>query len=88
MESFSNAKKTLYIKFHHGHHMNEITQYTIFLGNDKLKWYLQVKHLGQTFNCCADGVHRKGQFLVCVNSIITQFGFAHPVCQLKLIVTL
>ncbi len=43
-----NAKKTLCImciKFHHGHHVNEITWYTICLGNDKLKWYSQVKHL-------------------------------------------
>ncbi len=31
-----NAKKTLCIEFHHGHHMNDITQYTIVLGNDKL----------------------------------------------------
>ncbi len=69
-----NAKKTLYIKFHHGHHVNEITQYTIFLGNDKLKWYSQVKHLGHTFNCCinfsADVAYRIGQFIGCVNSII------------------
>ncbi len=58
-----NAKKTLCIKFHRGHHVNEITQYTIFLGNDKLKWNLQVKHLGHTFNCCvnvsADVAYRK-----------------------------
>ncbi len=46
-----NAKKTLCIKFHHGHRVNEITQYTIFLGNDNLKWYSQVKHIGHTFNC-------------------------------------
>ncbi len=59
-----NAKKTLCIKLHHGHHVNEITQYTIFLGNDKLKWYSQVMHLGHTFNCCvnfsADFAYRKG----------------------------
>ncbi len=71
--------------------MNEITQYTIFLCNDKLKWYSQGKHLGYTFNCCvhfsADVAYRKGQFIGCVNSIITQFGFAHPDCQLKLFVT-
>ncbi len=71
--------------------MNEITQYTIFLGNDKLKWYSQVKQLGHTFNCCvnfsADVTYRKGQFIGCVNSIITQFGFAHPLCKLKLLVT-
>ncbi len=86
-----NAKKTLCIKFHHGHLVNEITQYTIFLSNDKLKWYSQVKHLGHTFNCCvnfsADVTYRKGQFIGCVNSIITQFGCAHPVCKLKLLVT-
>ncbi len=68
-----------------GHHVNRITQYTIFL--DKLKWYLQVKHPGYTFNCCvnfsANVAYRKGQFIGCVNSIITQFGFAHPVYKLK-----
>ncbi len=71
--------------------MNEITQYTIFLGNDKLKWYLQVKDIGHTFNCCvnisADVAYRKGQFIGGVNSIITQFGFAYPVCKIKLLVT-
>ncbi len=75
------------IKFHHGHHVNEITEYIIFLGNDKLKWYSQVKHLGHTFNCCvnlsADVAYRKGQLIGCVNSIITQFGFAHQVCKLN-----
>ncbi len=69
----------------------QITQYTIFLGNDKLKQYSQVKHLGHTFNCCvnisADVVYRKGQFIGCVNSTITQFGFAHLVCKLKLLVS-
>ncbi len=76
-----NANKTLCITFHHGHHVNEITQYTIFLGNDKLKWNLQVKHLGHTFNCyvhvSVDVAYRKGQFI----------GFAHPVCKLKLLLT-
>ncbi len=76
-----NAKKTLSIKFYHGHHVNEITMYTIFLGNDKLKWYSQVKHHGGTFNCCiifsVDVAYRKRQFISCVNSIIIQFGFAH-----------
>ncbi len=51
----------------------------------------QAKHLGHTCNCCvnfsADLAYKKGQFIGCVNSIITQFGFAHPVCKLKLLVT-
>ncbi len=70
-----NAKKTLGIKLQHGHHVNEITQYTIFLGNNKLKWYSQVKHLGHTFNCCVNVsayvAYRKGQFIGCVNNSIT-----------------
>ncbi len=57
-------RRLVCIKFHYGHHVNEITQYTIFLGNDKLKWYLQIKLLGHTFNCCenfyADVSYRKG----------------------------
>ncbi len=36
---------------YHGRHVNEITQCTIFLGNDKLKWYSEVGH---TFNCCVN----------------------------------
>ncbi len=56
-----------------------------FLGNDKLKRYSQVKDIGHTFNCCvnvsADAAYRKGQFIGCVNSIITQFGFAHSTCN-------
>ncbi len=66
----------------------EITQYPVYLGLDKLQWYSQVKHLGHIFNCCssfsADVANRKRQFIGCVNSMITQFGFAHPVCQMKL----
>ncbi len=85
------AKKSLCIKFHHRHHVNEITQYTIFLGNEKLKWYSQVKHIDHTFNCCincsADVACRKGQFIGCVNGIITQFGFGHTVCKQILFVT-
>ncbi len=79
------------LSFIMGVNVNEITQYTIFLGNNKLKWYLQVKHLVYTFNCCvnvfADVAYRKGKFIGCVNSIITQFCFTHPVCKIKLLVT-
>ncbi len=31
--------------------------------------------------------NRKGQFIGCVNSIIIQFCFAHPVCKMKFLVT-
>ncbi len=31
--------------------------------------------------------NRNGQFIGCINSIIIQFGFAHPVCKMKLLVT-
>jgi len=86
-----NATKTLCIKFHSGKHDSAIVQYPVYLGPDKLKWYAKVTHLGHTFNCClkftADVANRKGQFIGCVNSIITQFGFSHPVCKLRLLVT-
>ncbi len=84
-----NATKTLCIKFHSGHHSESITQYPIFLGNEKLKWYSKVKHLGHCFDCCvsfdADVFNRKGQFIGCMNNIITQFVFAHPSCKVKLL---
>ncbi len=45
-------------------------------------------HFVHTFNCCvnfsADVAYRKGQF---IESIITQFGFAHPAWKLTLLVT-
>ncbi len=57
----------------------------------KLKWYSQVKHSGQTFNCyvnlSVDVAYRQGQFIGSVNSIITQFGSVHPVCKLRLLLT-
>ncbi len=58
---------------------------------DTFQWYSRVKHKGHIFNSCssfsADVANRKGQFIGCVNSIITKFGFADPVCQMKLLVT-
>jgi hypothetical protein len=79
------------IKFHHGRHVDTIKQYPVCLGQDILTWYSKVKHLGHVFNCCvnfsADVANRKGQFIGCVNSIITQFGFAHPACKVRLLVT-
>lgn len=85
-----NADKTLCIKYHHGKHVNNLIQYPIYLGDIQLKWYSQVKHLGHVFSCCLnfakDVCNRKGQFIGCVNSIITQFSFAHPACKLRLLV--
>ncbi len=84
-----NTKNTLCIKFHHGCHVNEITRYTIFLGNDKLKWYSQVKHLSHTFNGCvnisADVAHRKGQFIGCEYNYT--IWLCPHICKLKLPVT-
>lgn len=86
-----NSDKTVCIKFHASSHINDIVQYPMFLGENQLKWCTKVKHLGHVFNCCLsftpDVAYRKGQFIGCVNGIITQFGFAHPVCKLKLLTT-
>ncbi len=74
-----NANKTMCIQFHYGKNSGEIPQYSVYLGLDKLQWYSQVKHLGHIFNYCSsfstDVANRKGQFIGCVNSIITQFWF-------------
>ncbi len=63
------------IQFHYGMHSGEIPEYPVCLGLDKRQWYSQVKQLGHIFNCCssfsADVANRKGQFIGCVNSIIT-----------------
>ncbi len=79
------------IQFHYGKYSGEIPQYPVYLGLDKLQWYSQVKHLCHIFNCCssfsADVANRKGHLIGCVNSIITQFGLAHSVCKMKLLVT-
>ncbi len=86
-----NATKTMCIQYHCGKHSGEIPQYPVYLGLDKLQWYSQVKHLGHIFNCCssflADVANRKGQFIGCVNSIISQFCFGRPGCKMKLLVT-
>ncbi len=80
-----NATKTMCIQFHYGKHCGEIPQYAVYLGLDKLQWYSQVKHLGHIFNSwssfSADVANQKGQFVGCVNSIITQFGL--PIQSVK-----
>ncbi len=85
-----NATKTVCIKYHCDRH-NEPVQYSVYLGNDKLTWHTQVKHLGHQFTCCSsfnpDIAYRKGQFIGCVNNILTQFGFAHPSSKVKLLAT-
>ncbi len=81
-----NATNIMCIQFHYG----EIPQYPVYLGLDKLQWHSQVKHLCHILNCCSsfslDMADQKGQFISCVNSLITQFGFAHQVCKIKLLV--
>ncbi len=39
------------------------------------------------FKCFLADVANKGQFIGCVNSIIRQFGFAHPAYKMELLVT-
>ncbi len=83
-----NATKLMCIQFHYGKHSGEIPKYPVYLWLDKLQWYWQGKHIGYDFKCFSAGVaNRKGQFIDCVNGIITQFGFGHLFCRMKLLVT-
>ncbi len=70
-------QRRLCITFHYVHHLNEITQYQIYIANDKLQWYSQVKYPDHVFNCrvniSTDVANRKGWFIGCANSTITQW---------------
>ena len=59
------------------------------LNNKLLTWNKTVKYLGHTLNCCNtfenDISVRKGQFIACINNILTEFGFAHPKVKMELL---
>ncbi len=52
---------------------------------DNIKWFSDIVHLGNHFNCCLSFKQntnlRKGQFIQCIN----EFVFAHPKCKSKLV---
>ena len=84
-----NSKKTICINFHHSGKCNDSSSPPhVFLNGEKLKWCNSVKHLGHTVTCCLgfnkDVDIKKGQFITCVNNILTEFGFAHPSVKCKL----
>ena len=85
-----NSKKTVCINFHHsGRCPNSSYSPHIVLNGETLKWGNSVKHLGHTLSCCLDfnkDVYlKKGQFISCVNNILTEFAFAHPSVKCKLL---
>ena len=78
-----NSKKSICIDFHQSKQCNnDIALPAIFLNGKGLQWCNEVKHLGNTITCCGtfekDVRLKKGNFISCVNGIITEFGFAHP----------
>ena len=85
-----NEKKTICIRFHNSIQCCDKTNLPgLFLNCKPLKWCTHVKHLGHTISCCAnfekDIMYRKGQFIACVNNIMTEFGFAHSNTKSKLL---
>ncbi len=88
---FFNSKKTMCIKFHESAKCFPVVLYPITLSGKQLKWFSSVKHLGHIFDCCLsfakDDVCNKGKFVACVNTIVIEFGFAHPRCKAKMVKT-
>ncbi len=84
MDMHFNVKKTQCIMFHHKQCVDTNTELT--LNGDILTWS-HITHLGH--HCCLsfrnDINIRKGCFIQCVNEICTEFAFAHPKCQAKLL---
>ena len=85
-----NSKKSVCINFHKpGDCKTADCEPTLLLNDIKLKWCNSIKHLGHTISCCldfdADISVRKGQFISCVNNILSEFAFAHPAVKVKLL---
>ncbi len=72
------------IPIHCGYYINEISQSPVYLDQDKLQWYSQIKYSRHLYNNCCH-VTRTG--CVIYNNIITQFDFAQTVYTLRLVVT-
>ena len=67
----------------------KVTQHVVKLDSGRLKRFSKVKHLGYRLKCCnnfADDIpFRRGQFIACVNNIMSELGFAHPDCKARLL---
>jgi hypothetical protein len=85
-----NCKKTVCIDFHGNDDCcTEGNCYNVYLNKQRLSWCKAVKHLGHYLTCCLTcdkDVHvKKGQFIACVNNILTEFSFAHHDVKLNLL---
>lgn len=84
-----NCKKTMCIDFHGNDKCVSNVEFSVFLHKKLLKWSNTVKHLGHTLTCCLtcdeDINQKKGQFIACVNNILTEFSFAHPKVKARLL---
>jgi hypothetical protein len=83
-----NCKKTLCVDFHGYDSCTENIKYCVYLNQQPLKWCKSAKHLGHTLTCCLtcdkDVNVKKGQFIACVNNILSEFSFAHHDAKLHL----
>jgi hypothetical protein len=85
-----NSKKTVCIRFHkYGNCSNIINTPNVYLNGTRLQWCEKVKHLGHVLSCCGDFdsdiTFRKGQFISCVNDILSEFSSDHPTVKCKLL---
>ena len=86
-----NCKKTICIDFHGKQMCTDSSNYSVFLNSQKLMWTDTVEHLGHTLTCCLkwdkDINIKKGQFITCVNNILSEFSFTSPVVKTQLLST-
>ncbi len=79
------------IKFYERAKYPPIVQYPITHSGKQLKWFSRVMHLSHTFDCCLsftkEVVCKKGKCVACVNNIVIEFRFAHPMCKAKMVKT-
>ena len=75
------------VEFHDSAKYHVLTQYDVQMGT-KLQWVNRVKHFGHTFDCCAnfdaDIRSRKGNFIACVNTILSEFAFVPRQTEIKM----
>ena len=84
-----NCKKTVCIDFHGNDSCTDNIDYNVYLNKQRLIWCKSVKHLGHHLTCCLscdkDINVKKGQFIACVNNILTEFSFAHHNVKINLL---
>jgi hypothetical protein len=85
-----NSKKTVCVHFHADAKCESLSSLPVVtLNGETLVWCKTAKHLGHTLTCCLQSNKdiniKKGNFIACVNDVMTEFAFAHPYVKQRLL---